>query len=381
MTSPKLPRALIVTRNLPPLVGGMERLIWHIALALRESQTVHVVGPSKCRQHLPPEVTTKEIPIRPMPSFLLGAAIQSFAFALKTRPNLVLAGSGLTAPIAWFAALLAGASSVVYLHGLDIEVQHPIYRLLWRPFFRHFDHVLVNSSYTYSLAVKAGIPANRIEILHPGVTLPDLSVAQFHGNQFRSHFNLGPAPLMLCVGRINTRKGLSVFVRHILPLIIAAVPGAQLVVIGDEPKNALKHTPGEWEKVKQALEENSLADSVHFLGSQDDDTLSKAYMAANALVFPVQEVPGDIEGFGMVAIEAAAHNLPTVAFAVGGVPDAIKEGVSGNLIPAGNNVDFAQAVIRLLTGEPNSIFPPREFAKSFCWEIFGERLRSLIPKK
>lgn len=381
MTSPKLPRAMIVTRNLPPLVGGMERLVWHIALALRESQTVHVVGPSKCRQHLPPEVATKEIPIRPMASFLLGAAIQSFTFALKTRPNLVLAGSGLTAPIAWFAARLAGASSVVYLHGLDIEVEHPVYRLLWRPFFRHFDRVLVNSGYTRSLALKAGIPADRIEILHPGVTLPDLFVAQTDGSQFRSQFNLGLGPLMLCVGRINTRKGLSVFIRHILPLIVAVVPSAQLVVIGDEPTNALKHTPGEWEKVKQALEESGLVESVHFLGSQDDGTLSKAFMAANALVFPVQEVPGDIEGFGMVAIEAAAHNLPTVAFAVGGVPDAIKDGVSGNLIPAGNNVDFAQAVIRLLTDAPNLNFAPREFAKAFCWDIFGDRLRNLLPKK
>ncbi len=379
MTSPDLVRMLVVTRNLPPLIGGMERLIWHIVVVLGEHHKVHVVGPSGCKRHLPIEVTADEVPIKPMPRFVLGATCRSLFSALRSRPAIVLAGSGLTAPFVWITARLAGASSIVYLHGLDIEVEHPVYRRLWRPFFRQFDLVLVNSGYTRNLAIKAGIDAKRIAILHPGVTLPDLSQAQTRREEFRNRFGLEHRPLMLCVGRINARKGLSVFVRDILPLIIAAVPHAQLVVIGDEPKHALRHTPGEWRKVVEALEENGLGGVINFLGPQDDDTLSSAYMAADAMVFPVQDIPGDIEGFGMVAIEAAAHNLPTVAFAVGGVPDAIKEGVSGNLIPTGNNADFAQAVIQLLTKRQGTNFSPRGHAESFCWENFGERLRSLLP--
>jgi len=380
MTSPDLMRALVVTRNLPPLIGGMERLIWHIALALGNDQKVHIVGPSGCKMHFPIEITTDEIPITPMPRFLIAVAIRSFAHALRTRPAIVLAGSGLTAPFAWIAARVAGASSIVYLHGLDIAVEHPIYKWFWRPFFRHFDLVLVNSRYTQNLAIKAGIDSERIAILHPGVTLPNLSQAQIRREEFRTRFGFEHRPLMLYVGRINARKGLSAFVRDILPLIIAVVPDAQLVVIGDEPKHALRHTPGEWAKVEKALEESCLGKVVNFLGPKDDETLSSAYMAADVMVFPVQEIPGDIEGFGMVAIEAAAHNLPTVAFAVGGVPDAIKEGVTGNLIPTGNNDDFAQAVIRILMNKPGTNFSPREYAKSFCWENFGERLHSLLPK-
>ncbi len=379
MTSPDLMRALVVTRNLPPLIGGMERLIWHIVVVLGEHQKVHVVGPSGCKKHLPIEVTADEVPITPMPRFVLVAACRSLFSALRSRPAIVLAGSGLTAPFALIAARIAGASSIVYLHGLDIEVEHPVYRCLWRPFFRHFDLVLVNSRYTRNLAINAGIASERIAVLHPGVTLPDLSQAQTRREEFRNRFGLQHHPLMLYVGRINSRKGLSVFVRNILPIVIAAVPDAQMVVIGDEPKHALRHTPGEWAKVVEALEESGLGSVITFLGPQDDDTLSSSYMAADAMVFPVQDIPGDIEGFGMVAIEAAAHNLPTVAFAVGGVPDAIKEGVSGNLIPTGNNADFAQAVIRLLMRKAGTDFSPRRHAESFCWENFGERLRSLLP--
>ena len=297
---------------------------------------------------------------------------------LRARPSLVFSGSGLTAPIAWLAARFAGATSVVYLYGLDIKVEHPVYRLLWLPFFRHFDRVLVISNYTRSLALESGISPNRIQILHPGVALPDLARAQDQRIEFRERFKLGDRPMMLYVGRINVRKGLSVFARHILPTIIHATPEARLVVIGDEPRNALRNTPGEWAKVERTLTELGLTHIVEFLGPQDDETLSMAYMAADVMVFPVQDIPGDIEGFGMVAIEAAAHNLPTVAFAVGGVPDAVSDGVSGALVAPGDNESFARATIKFLDPRSGLRTDSRKFAESFCWQTFGQRLRSIL---
>lgn len=380
ISSPHRLGILVVTRNLPPLVGGMERLVWHIVEALHESERVHVVGPQGCRDHLPADVTASEISLRPMLRFFLGAALETITSARRLQPRLVLAGSGLTAPIAWLAARFAGATSVVYLHGLDIKVEHPVYRLLWRPFFRHFDGVLVNSHYTRGLALEAGISPDRIEILNPGVALPDLTRAQNQRNEFRKHFELGDHPIMLYVGRINARKGLSVFARHILPAINRALPDARLVVIGGEPRNALQNTPGEWNKVERALTELSLTHTVEFLGPQDDEMLSMAYMAADVMVFPVQDIPGDIEGFGMVAIEAAAHNLPTVAFAVGGVPDAVNDGISGNLIAPGDNESFALETIKFLDPHSRLRTTSRQFAESFCWQAFGERLRSLLAK-
>jgi phosphatidylinositol alpha-1,6-mannosyltransferase len=368
--------ALIVTRNLPPLVGGMERLIWHIVEAISESRAVHVVGPEGSAKLLPDGVTASEVPLKPMPLFLLRSAWAALLAALRLRPAFVLAGSGLTAPIAWLAARLCGARCVVYLHGLDIAIEHRLYRMLWRPFFSHFDLVLVNSRYTQSLAEQAGIAPERIKVLHPGVELPDLSRAEEKCQGFRQEHGFGDAPLMLYVGRINARKGLSVFCREILPRVLKSVPDARLVVIGDEPKNALSNTPGEWSRVEQALKKNGLGHAISFLGTQDDETLSAANFAADVMVFPVQKIPGDIEGFGMVAIEAAAHNLPTVAFAVGGVPDAVSEGISGKLIPSGSNEAFADAVISYLD-KPKDL-KSRPFAEKFSWVEFKKRLNTVI---
>lgn len=374
-----LARAIVVTRNLPPLVGGMERLVWHIVAELRAEYRVHVIGPAGCRPHLPDGVTASEVPIHPMLGYILGTKLATFWQALRLRPKLVVAGSGLTAPFAWLAARLTGARCVVYLHGLDIEARHPVYRTLWLPFFRHCDRVLVNSRFTRQLARSAGIPEARIAILNPGVALPDLHNAPEQSASFRRAHGLGEHPVILYVGRLTARKGLALFVQNILPQIITARPDARLVVIGDEPSHALHHRSGEKQRVTDAMASLNLGNRVLFLRNIDDQVLDAAYFAADVLVFPVQERPHDHEGFGMVAVEAAAHGLPTVAFASGGVADAVRDGVTGRLIAAGDTRAFAAAVVELIEQlEPSRRRAAcRAFAKQFTWPSFGAMLRLL----
>jgi len=91
------------------------------------------------------------------------------------------------------------------------------------------------------------------------------------------------------------------------------------------------------------------------------------------LIFPVIERPGDIEGFGMVAIEAAAHGTPTYAFAVGGVPDAVSDGISGQLLQPGDYCGMTAAALDALN--QTKIYPKcRDFAEKFAWPAFGEQL-------
>lgn len=373
------PCALILTRNLPPLIGGMERLVWHIVDELRADYCVHVVGPVGSRAHLPPHVTASEVPLKPLPWFFLRTQFSALGAALCLRPRIVLAGSGLTAPFAWLAARLTGARCIVYLHGLDIEAAQRLYRLLWRPFFRRCDRVLVNSRFTRGLAIEAGVPPERIRILHPGVEVPDTTDAARQRAAFRGHHGLDDTPLMLYVGRITARKGLAVFVREMLPQILAKQPEAKLVVIGNEPVHALNHISGEGQRVRDALKIHGLGGRVVFLSDIDDVQLHAAYFTADVLVFPVQDRPNDHEGFGMVAAEAAAHGLPAVAFAAGGVPDAVADGLSGRLIPAGDHSAFSQAASELLCAESRKYQRScLSFAANFAWPAFGERLRSSV---
>jgi phosphatidyl-myo-inositol dimannoside synthase len=376
----KLQRARIlqITRNLPPLRGGMERLNLHMALELANEFDVAVVGPVGCRAAFPAGIEVVEVSVKPLWRFFSGALLRGLLIARQVRPHIVLAGSGLTAPFAWFAAKLVGAHMVVYVHGLDLIADHVIYRWLWRPFIRRARLCIANSRNTARLAAGMGIPESRIAIVHPGVDMPQ---PQTRPNDFRARFDLGDRPLLLSVGRLIPRKGLLEFVENALPAIVARFPDVCLLVLGDEAPDLLNsRSEGLGDRIREQAADLGLDRNLRFIGPQDDATLTDAFRSADVHVFPVREIAGDVEGFGMVAVEAAAHGLQTVAFAAGGVPDAVVDGCSGTLIVPGDYVAFSAAVAGLLdkTDARHSTEGCVAVAREFSWENFGTRLRGLL---
>src|SRR5690606_21261486 len=94
----------------------------------------------------------------------------------------------------------------------------------------------------------------------------------------------------------------------------------------------------------------------------------------------IRDVAGDVEGFGMVAVEAAAHGLPTVAYCVGGVGDAVVDGATGTLVAPGDQHSFARAILEWW---PRASIPSvrtscAQAARIFAWNAFGLKLRKLL---
>lgn len=368
-------RVLLVTRNLPPLVGGMERLNWHMAEELAKVSEVRVIGPAGSAALAPAGISVREAPLGPLWRFLWRARSLARREAREWGADIVLAGSGLTAPIALAAARATGAKACVYVHGLDVAIKHPAYRAIWLPAIRRAHRIVVNSGASAELCRGIGIEPTRIRIVHPGVSLPtsqDLQDAA--SSKFRDRHGLCGRFLLLSVGRLSTRKGLREFVTHALPRIVAVRPHTMLLIVGDTPVNALHAEAQTPASIRAAAEAAGVADHLLFLGVIDDRELREIYRAADVHVFPVRQIPYDPEGFGMVAIEAAAHGLATVAFATGGVIDAVAEGRSGRLVPPGNYEAFAEAVLRTYQ-ERDALFNTSiEFASRFSWPKFGLRL-------
>lgn len=224
------PRILHVTRNLPPLVGGMERLNWHIADELSHAGDVHVVGPEGFAAFAPRGVEASEVPLRPLWRFLASSAWQAWRIVRNRRHDLVLAGSGLTAAAAWFAARASGARAATYVHGLDVAVRHAGYRAICYPLLRRMDIIIANSHATAGLVRALGVDSGKIAIVHPGVAFPVELRTEEDLSDFRGRHRLGTARILLSIGRLTTRKGLREFVENALPDIVAHAPGTLLVV-------------------------------------------------------------------------------------------------------------------------------------------------------
>lgn len=369
------PRVLHITRNLPPLVGGMERLNWHIADELSRYARVQVIGPAGA---VACGVDVQEVPLRPLWRFLLASAWHAFRLARRQRPDWVLAGSGLTAPAAWLAARACDARAAVYVHGLDVAVRHPVYRALWHPVLRRMDVVIANSRPTADLARALGVHEDRLRIVHPGVALPVTPQSPEALHAFRERHGLGSARVLLSIGRLTHRKGLREFVRDALPGIVQAAPDVVLAVIGDAPTDALLAGVQSRDSIQAVAEAAGVGQHLRFLGViTDPQALACAYESAAVHVFPVRELQGDPEGFGMVAIEAAAHGLPTVAFATGGIVDAVAEGRSGKLVDPGDYGRLSDAILAVLhNGAGVWRQPAQDFARQFAWPRFAASLRS-----
>ena len=364
-------KILIITRNLPPLIGGMERLNWHMADELTKYAEVKVIGPKGSAAGKPKSVSLTEAPLKPLPFFLLVTFIKALWLALRWRPDVILAGSGLTAPIVWFVSKLSGARSTVYLHGFDITVSNKLYQAAWVPTFKKMNHIIVNSTPTKQLALNAGVPKQKIRIVYPGVELPTAPQPKENIEAFKQKHQLVGNNILLSVGRLTTRKGLKEFVAQALPQIVQTEPDTVLVVVGEAPKDSLGAGVQTQQEILQTAQEYGMEGHIRFLGVITDKAkLATVYEAANVHVFPVRHIPDDPEGFGMVAIEAAAHGLPTVAFATGGIVDAVKEGVSGCLVDNNNYAQLSVKVIETLN-KPRSVEQIQRFAQGFAWEAFG----------
>jgi phosphatidylinositol alpha-1,6-mannosyltransferase len=372
-------RILMLTRNFPPLLGGMERLLFHAYVELRKSFDVDVVGPAGCEAYTEAGSLVRGCRLRPLPLFLLLCYARGRKLARVVRPDLILAGSGLTALPAVLLARALDIPAVTVLHGLDLVVNHGLYQRFFVPAIRRCDVVIVNSRNTGELARHKGIDPGRIRVLNPGVTLPDPQSSP-DAASFRAERGIGEEEIiLLSVGRLTRRKGLAEFVEKVLPGLVGENPRFRLLIVGGNATRALRGSGNEQQRITAAAARAGLERHVTFLGAVSEEELSRAYASARCLVFPVLDLPDDVEGFGMVAAAAAAHGLPTIAFAAGGVPDAVASGVSGTLVPAGDYEGMAKAILENASVEvPGEVRARcRKFAERFAWDRYGAELNRI----
>jgi glycosyltransferase involved in cell wall biosynthesis len=123
------------------------------------------------------------------------------------------------------------------------------------------------------------------------------------------------------------------------------------VVVGEDATESLAHKERLLAQIKHQVEQAGLVNHVHFPGKVSDEELAQWYELADVFVLPGIPVAGDVEGFGIVLLEANLHDTPVVATRIGGVPDAVVDGVTGRLVEPENWSAIRDAIAELLQDE------------------------------
>jgi phosphatidylinositol alpha-1,6-mannosyltransferase len=174
--------------------------------------------------------------------------------------------------------------------------------------------------------------------------------------------------VLLTVGRLIERKGVVHFLTEVMPKLLAARQDFCYLIIGEGPQREL---------IETRITSLHLEDHVSLLGRVDDETLRAAYHLADLFVMPNIPVQNDIEGFGLVALEAAAAGRYAVASRLDGIPEAIVSGQNGTLLDPLDSEAFAQTILELLEDDERREAlgaQAREFVRRrYSWDIIARR--------
>ncbi|WP_344877163.1 glycosyltransferase family 4 protein [Nonomuraea antimicrobica] len=324
---------LFVTNDFPPRPGGIQSFVHGLALRT-PGVTVYAPawpGSAEFDRRQPYRIVR-----HPRRLMLPTPAVARTAAGLVAGHGVHTVVFGAAAPLGLLAPRLrrAGARRVVMLtHGHEASwASAPGFRSVLRRIGAHADVVTYLGEYTRQ-RLAAVIPAAKLVRLAPGV-----DVEQFHPGAAKAELGLPGRPVVVCVSRLVPRKGQDQLIRA-WPQVLRSVPDAVLLLVGGGP-------------YRKALERLAAGhESVRFTGTVPASGLPGYYAAADVFAMPCRtRLKGvDVEGLGIVFLEASASGLPVVAGASGGAPDAVRPGETGLVVDGTDAGEVAQAVVELLT--------------------------------
>jgi phosphatidyl-myo-inositol dimannoside synthase len=285
---------------------------------------------------------------------------------------------GAAAPLALLTPRLRAAGierAVACTHGHEVGWSMlPGARQALRRIGSSVDVVTFVSRYTRSRFASAFGPLVALEHLPPGVDTERFRPDPAGGSVVRARYGLSDRPVVVCVSRLVPRKGQDALVRA-LPQIRTKVPGAALLLVGGGPYRR---------QVERLAAQLGVAEHVVFTGSVSWPELPAHYAAGDVFAMPCRTHGRglDVEGLGIVFLEAAACGLPVVAGRSGGAPETVRVGETGVVVDGREIAEVATAVGDLLADQDQAAklgAAGREWMRqNWRWDQLAARLAGLL---
>lgn len=320
-------RIVYISRKHPPSTGGMQKLSQRLLSELRRRREVLAIV-YDCPRFL----------LMPFLLWVITRLLWHLTVARRTM-HVVHFGDPLLA-VAAPLCKARGVPTVATVHGLDITYRSRLYQWLLDVGLRQVDRFACISGAAREACLRRGIPPHKCEVITPGVDLVvDPSRAEHEKAALQRSLRVERADLvLLTVGRLVRRKGVLWFVEEVVPRLVRRVPSLRYLVVGDGPDR---------ESIERAASRAGVRDAVVLTGRVSDERLTACFAVADVFVMPNVTVSGDMEGFGLVALEAAAAGLPVVAADLEGIREAIAHEENGLLVAAGDAEAFVEVILGL----------------------------------
>jgi len=349
------PGILFITRNYPPKVGGLEKYSFNLIETFATHTTTHKTTLSKSKKHLL--------------WFLPYSLFKALFIIRKFSVSHVHLCDGLLAPVGLILKRLTRAKVTATIHGLDITYGNLLYQKVIPWCIERLDRIVCVSRSTRDEVLKrTRISPGNCAVIPNGVNpdamfLPQSKRALNRRFTVLTKLSLSNRKILFTLGHLVRRKGVAWFVAHVMP----GLPDEYVYVIAGEGP--------ERRSIEKVIACHHLEKRVFLLGEVTNEIRNILYNLADIFVMPNITVPNDVEGFGIVIIEAGSCGLPVVATNIQGLKDAVIDGKTGFLIQERNVAGFIERIqsMELKKGEVRSIV-----GEIFGWPEISSQYRDII---
>lgn len=377
-------RILVITDRYLPEIGGS--ITWlHNVYTRAEPGTVwiltqdHPEAAAFDRAHPGLNIVRRRLkryPFLKPESLLIFLKLFLTAMWIVVRHRIEVVHVGKNIPEGYVARLvkrLLEVPYIIYAHGEDICVcaEDPKLQPTIQPVYNDAIAVIANSRFTVDVAKQAGIRPEHVAQISPG-TDPEFFHPDRRDPGLVEKYGLEDRLVLLTIGRMQRRKGHD-YVIQCLPEIRKTLPNIAYLVASDGE---------EWNYLHELTREKEVEDVVKFLGPVEQEDMVKLYNTCDIFIMANRTMPGgDVEGFGIVFVEAGACGKPVIGGMSGGTADSIRHEENGLRIDASRHQEIIDAVTGLGTDPQRR----REMGQrgreivleDYTWDVIAERILRL----
>ena len=363
-------KILYLTRKYPPMKGGMEKINFYLSLNLKKIADIELIFWDKSQKWLL--------------FFLFCFLIKSYYALLTKKIDIIHLGDGLLSPLGLILKKVFHVPITVTVHGLDITWGFWLYQLLIPRCLAGLDRIICVSAHTKKECFQRRIPEDKMVIIPNGV-----DVGEFHLDKDKEELrrilseelriNLQDKKILLSVGRLVKRKGFDWFISEVFARTLRFEKDVLYLIAGEGQLR---------DKIEKNIKKNDLGGKVFLLGEVSHETLKLLYNASDLFIMPNIPVARDIEGFGLVVLEAGSTGLPVIGSRLEGIKDALKGMGDEFLVETYDTEGFVRVIMRLLKDNKKGEIGVRlreSILENYNWEkivkLYLKEFKEVIKEK